>query len=112
KVFVGPGTAFDGGGVKWEDLAETILVVEAGEPVPWSKPADLTYDPASPLPPMDGVFNRPAFFLCFYLGHEQCFLALFGDGKVRFLRNDTDELALRGSISRNGSEKAKEAKTE
>jgi hypothetical protein len=32
---------------------------------------------------------------------------VFGEGKVRFLRNDTDEQTLRGFISRNGSEMRK-----
>ncbi|HEY7425250.1 MAG TPA: hypothetical protein VH682_13545, partial [Gemmataceae bacterium] len=77
----------------------------AGEPVPRSKPADLTYDPASPLPPMDGVVKRPAFFYCFYLGHEQGFLGLFGDGRIQLLRNDIDEHTLRGFITRNDGEK-------
>jgi hypothetical protein len=99
KAFVGPGTAFDRGSVKWDDLAETILVVEAGEPVPWSKPVDFIYDPVGPLPRWDGVFRRSAFFGCFYVGREQGFLALFGDGRVRFMRNDTDELTLRGFIT-------------
>jgi hypothetical protein len=103
KAFVGPGTAFGSSGVKWEDLEKRILVVEAGEPVPWSKPADLTYDPVGPLPPWDGIFTRPAFFYCFYLGQEQGFLALFGD-RVRFLRNDTDERAMRNFITGNKGE--------
>jgi hypothetical protein len=58
QVFVGPGTAFEGNRLTWDDfpdgLANTLLVVEAGEPVPWSKPADLVYDPAGSLPPLGG----------------------------------------------------------
>src|SRR5262245_49879997 len=45
QVFVGPGTAFERDGLTWNDfpdgLASTILVVEASEPVVWSKPIDL-----------------------------------------------------------------------
>jgi hypothetical protein len=107
KVFVGPGTAFDCADVRWDGLAQTLLVVEAGEPVPWSKPADLIYDPVGPLPPLHGIFERPSFFYYFYLGQEQGVHALFGDGTVRLLRNDTDERTLRGFISRNGGEKLK-----
>jgi hypothetical protein len=105
KAFVGPGTAFGRSSVKWDDLAEKALVVIAGEAVPWSKPADLTYDPDGPLPQHDGAFKRPTFFHCFYLGQEQGFLALFGNGKVCFLRNDTQERVLRDLITRNSGEK-------
>ena len=54
QVFVGLGTAFEREDLVWADfpdgLAETILVVEAADPVPWSKPVDVAYSPALPLP--------------------------------------------------------------
>src|SRR5262245_3545388 len=55
-VFVGKGTAFEEGrGVKIQEdfpdsTSNTILVIEAGTPVPWTKPEDLVYDPDGPLP--------------------------------------------------------------
>jgi hypothetical protein len=50
----GPGTAHEPGRkIKWQDfldgMSNTILVVEAGNPVPWAKPGtDFPLDPKSP----------------------------------------------------------------
>ena len=62
KVFVGPGTAFEGTeGLRLKDFldgtSKTFLVVEAGEPVPWTKPEDLAYDPDGPLPDLRCLFS-------------------------------------------------------
>jgi hypothetical protein len=58
QVFVGPGTAFEPPGMRLQDFPDgrgnTLLVVEAAEAVPWTKPADLAYDPAQPIPPLGG----------------------------------------------------------
>ena len=96
-VFVGPGTAFEGpGGLKLSDdfpdgASNTLLFVEAGEPVPWTRPADLVYDPAGPLPPLRGLF-------------KDGFRACTADGARRWVRSDTPEVALRAAITRNGGE--------
>jgi hypothetical protein len=108
QVFVGPGTAFERDGLTWDDfpdgLAATLLVVEAGKPVPWSKPADLAYDPDKPLPALGGVFTKPVHFLCYEVSRRAGFTAVFADGKGRFIRGDTDEQAIRALITRNGGE--------
>jgi hypothetical protein len=62
-VFVGPKAAF-------EDKADlriprdfpdgssnTILLIEAGKPVPWTKPEDLPFDPDGPLRDLSGPFR-------------------------------------------------------
>ena len=61
RVFLGPGTAFlprDGKpprlGTIPDPLSDTIMIVEAAEPVPWTKPDELVYDPDGPLPPLGG----------------------------------------------------------
>jgi hypothetical protein len=63
QVFVGPGTAFERPGLTWKDFSDgpgsTFLVVEAAEEVPWTKPADLAYDPDGPLPKLGGRFTAP-----------------------------------------------------
>jgi hypothetical protein len=41
--------------------SNTILIVEAAEAVPWTKPADLVYDDGGPLPKFGGV-HRHRFF--------------------------------------------------
>lgn len=96
QVFVGPGAAFEG--EKGLPLAEftdgtsnTLLIVEAGEPVPWTKPIDLTFDPKKPLPKLGGLF-------------PDLFNACFADGSVRPLRTNLAEKALRALITRNGGE--------
>src|SRR5712691_6018975 len=54
QAFVGPGAAFEGTkGLTYADFKDgtsnTIMVVEAWDAVPWTKPEDLTYDPDRPL---------------------------------------------------------------
>jgi uncharacterized protein (TIGR03067 family) len=92
QVFVAKSTAFDlKEGRKIEDindLASTVLVVEAAEPVAWTKPQDLTYDGAKPLPKLGGAFRTG-------------FHALMGFERTYFiLRNDLDELSFRREIER------------
>ncbi len=55
RVFIGQGTPFEGGrGPRLADITDgldqTILVVEADESVPWTKPDELPYAPDKPLP--------------------------------------------------------------
>jgi Protein of unknown function (DUF1559) len=62
-VFVGKGAAFEGTeGLRVpadfpDGSFNTFLVVEAGKPVPWTKPEDLPYDPEGPLPDLRGLFR-------------------------------------------------------
>jgi hypothetical protein len=110
QVFVGPGTAFERPGLRLapkdipDGLSETLLVVEAGEAVPWSKPADLAYDPKGPLQSLGDVFSQPVYFLCYEVSRRHGFNAVFADGKARFIGTDMDERTLRGLITRNGGE--------
>jgi hypothetical protein len=116
QVFVGPGTAFERDGLTWADfpggLDRTLLVVEAAEPVPWSKPADLAYAPDGPLPPLGGVAARPVRVLGWEVGRRPGFNACFADGSARFLRSPTDERILRTLIGRHGGKKADPARLE
>jgi len=92
-VFVGPGTAFEEGmGLRMPEnfpkgLTNTLLVVEAGEPVPWTKPDDLVYDPSGPLPDLRCLF-------------KDGFRAGLATGERRFVGKDTSEAVLRWVISR------------
>jgi hypothetical protein len=87
QVLVGPGTAFEKPGLTLKDfpdgLADAILVVEAREPVPWSKPADVAYDPNGPLPNFGGRFTISTRFLHCKFGGRPCFNVCFGDGSRR-----------------------------
>ena len=61
-VFVGKGTPFERDGLRSADFPDgasnTFLVVEAGDPVPWTKPDELVYDPNKPLPRLGGHFRQ------------------------------------------------------
>jgi Protein of unknown function (DUF1559) len=61
QVFTGPETPFPGkrrvGMMDFTDgISNTFLIVEAKEAVPWTKPADLPYNPKKPLPQLGGLF--------------------------------------------------------
>jgi Protein of unknown function (DUF1559) len=96
RVFHGPGAAFEGQvGLRLQDFLDgtsnTLLVVEAGEPVPWTQPEGLPYAADRPLPELPTLFRDG-------------FRAAFADGSVRFIRRDTPEAALRALVTRNGNE--------
>jgi hypothetical protein len=74
-----------------DGLSNTFLVVEAGEPVPWTKPDDLPYLADKPLPKLGGLF-------------PDGFHAAMGDGSVRFIPKKTDEKTLRAVITPRGGE--------
>ncbi|MBL8796827.1 MAG: protein kinase, partial [Planctomycetia bacterium] len=96
RVLVGPGTAWKREtGTKlsefWDGLSNTILVVEAAEPVIWSKPDELTYDPQGLLP-------------AFRVSKRGEFRALFADGSVQRLPAWNNDQTLRAYITANGKE--------
>ena len=96
QVVVGPGTLFEAGSKHTFDAipdggASTIVVIEAAEAVPWTKPADLVYDPDKPLPRVGGHF-------------EDGSLTLFADGSVAFIKKDIDEPTLRALMTCDGAE--------
>jgi hypothetical protein len=84
-------------------MANTILVVIADQAVPWSKPEDLTYDPAKPIPSLGTRWPKPVELFCFTWSWKPGYYADFGDGKVRFISQETDEGTLRNLIIRNGN---------
>src|SRR5205823_3792100 len=97
QVFVGKGTAFEGpDGLRLRDdfpdgTSQTLLIVEAGKPVPWTKPQDLSYEPDGPLPNLDGLFTD---------GFRACLV----DCSRRFVRVGINEATLRAVITRNGGD--------
>jgi hypothetical protein len=112
---VGPGTAFERAGLRLQDfpdgLENTILVVEASDPVLWTKPADLAYNPAGPLPAMGGLYGKP------YRPDDlqrarPGFSACFADASVRFIGVEISEQVIRGLITRNGGESVDVSKLE
>lgn len=96
-VFIGKGAAFENEKELKipEDFPDgtsnTIFIVEAGPPVPWTKPEELLFDPDASLPRLNFLF------------HDGFRLAV-GDGSVRYVRKDIGESTLRAAITRNGGE--------
>ena len=98
RIFVGKGAAFEGTkGLKLTDFTDgtsyTIMIVEAVDPVEWTKPEEFEYDPKKPLPKLGG---KP-FENGFHIG--------MADGSVRFMSTSATEKTIRAAITRNGGEK-------
>jgi hypothetical protein len=58
-ALVGRGTIFDGKeGIKIQDVTDgtskTLMIVEAKREIPWTKPADIPFDPDKPVPEIGG----------------------------------------------------------
>jgi Protein of unknown function (DUF1559) len=98
RVFVGKGAAFEGSQrLRYpEDFldgtSKAILVVDAAEPVPWTKPDELAYSPDQPLPKVGGLFR-------------DVFLVVMADTSVKTVSKKVSEATLRAAITRNGRDK-------
>ncbi len=95
QVFVGKNAMFEtdqdiGIADVTDGTSNTLLVVEAKNAVPWTKPDDLTFDPAA-APSLCGAGSS----------HPTGFNAAMGDGSVRFIKNTIDLKIFRILISRN-----------
>jgi hypothetical protein len=97
QVFVGKGTAFEGReglhlpGDFPDGTSNTILVVEAGEAVPWTKPKDLLYAADRPLPFLGGISKND-------------FRVTMADASARTISKETSEATIRAAITRNGGD--------
>ena len=97
QVFVGKGAGWErqSNGTRFADITDgtsnTLMVAEAANAVPWTKPDDLEFDPEKPLPKLGGHFPGG-------------FNVLFMDGSVRFIRSTIDQVTLKALITRNGGE--------
>ena len=95
RVFHGKGAGFEGDkGITLDSLnntSETIMIVEAGEAVIWTRPDELEYDDARPLPPLGGILPK-----------NDMYRAIMFDGTVRDFKRDESEATLRAAIRRRG----------
>lgn len=95
RVFVGGGAFFDRQfpitfhGVT-DGTANTIMIVEAAESVPWSSTNELEYDPNKPLPKL-GIFPGG-------------FHAAMADGTIVWIPDTTPEKTIKAMITRAGGE--------
>ncbi len=92
----GSGAAFDGKeGLRILDFRDgtstTIVLVEAAQAVPWTKPVDYLFTPKGPLPKLGAV--------------PQDFCAAFADASTRVLSTTMLETQLRALMTRDGGEK-------
>jgi hypothetical protein len=93
RGFTGEGTVFgtQGGAAlgiitNANGTSRTLMIVEAAQPVIWTKPDELAYDPKKPLPQFATQPGSPFFF------------GLFVDGHVQRIPAKTDEKTLRYMI--------------
>jgi hypothetical protein len=97
RVLHGPGAAFEGKeGMKYpasftDGTSNTILIVEAQDAVPWTKPDELPFDPEKDVPPL-GVKDNPYY------------LVALADGSVRTIQKTISKQTLKAAITRNGGE--------
>lgn len=97
QVIDGPGAAFDSAArvsmrlVDFTDgTANTLMIVEAESPVPWSKPQDASYRKGA-IPALGGVY-------------PDGFNAAFADGSVHFIPKSTSQEIIEALITRAGGE--------
>jgi hypothetical protein len=70
--------------------SNTFLVVEASQPVIWTKPDDISFSPDRPLPKL-GLFTGG-------------FMAVMGDGSTRFVPASVSDATLRKVVTCDGGE--------
>jgi hypothetical protein len=98
QVFVGKGTPFEARaeGVKLPDdfpdgTFDTILIVQGGQAVPWTKPEDIPYAGDQPVDNPGKIW-------------PSAFCVGMADGSTRTVSNETSEATLRALITRDGGE--------
>lgn len=75
-----------------DGASNTLMILEAGEAVPWTKPEELDFSPDKPLPKLGA-------------SAEDYFLALFVDCHVQTIKKKTDEKTIRALVTWDGGEK-------
>ncbi|OWK46735.1 DUF1559 domain-containing protein [Fimbriiglobus ruber] len=74
-----------------DGTSNTVMIVEAGTPVIWSKPDDIPFDPTKPLPKLGGMFDGE-------------FSLLVADGSTLRVKKDFDADEFGKCVTRAGGE--------
>jgi hypothetical protein len=96
QIFVGGGAGFkmqpQGSRIFeiTDGTSNTIMVATTTDPVPWTKPGDITFALGKPLPKL-GLGGKPPV------------VAMF-DGSVRSIKKDTSERTIKSAITASGGE--------
>ena len=92
QVFTGPRTPFatPQSRVKINGISDgtsnTLMVVEAAAPVPWTKPADIPFDPNGSPPKVGGLYrSAPGFNAVLFSGATKWFPGTVPPAKLRSL---------------------------
>jgi hypothetical protein len=109
QIAIGRGTPFEQDGLTWNDFPDgrgnTILIVDAAGGVPWTKPADLHYDPNVSVGVLGSFHQKSIHFAGYTVGRRQVFNAIFADGSIHSFRKGKDPESLGGFLTRNGGER-------
>jgi hypothetical protein len=95
RVFTGPHCAFNPGAHFPASIPDgtsnTIMIAESADPVIWTKPDEIEYDPTQPLPKLGHYFSGVYQFGMF-------------DGSTHTVSTSVSETTLRAAITSNGTE--------
>jgi prepilin-type processing-associated H-X9-DG protein len=95
ELILDPAAIYKAKGIRLKQItagrSKTIAVIEASEPVPWTKPADLPFEKGKPLPAIGGVFKERANALMF-------------DGSVTMMSTTAGPALLQAAVTREGKE--------
>jgi hypothetical protein len=99
KGVAGPGTMFDAKVRKMsfvhvtDGTSNTVMLIEAGDAIPWAKPGDFVFAPDKPLPKLESP------------GLTNAFNVALGDGSVRRIDTKrTSEKTIKAAFTRDGGE--------
>jgi hypothetical protein len=74
-----------------DGTSNTILIIEAADPVPWTKPDELVYDPGKPVPKIGGHFSGGT-------------VVAMADASTRVLSPTLSDSTLRAAITADGND--------
>jgi hypothetical protein len=69
-----------------DGISRTLMVVEAAEPVIWTKPEDIPFDLDKPVPPLGGVFRKVTN-------------VIMADGSLNYIPRDTPPEVIKALIT-------------